>query len=276
MSVFTNLPTLATGGILTASWLNTLSDNCEYLFGTAVAANFPFTSYSEVELSSDAILTYWLRHRMRYLYWDFYLASGTSDDAKIAIDGNLPLNDTANQTATYTWNNSGAGFDMNGYSLTDNQWYAVTVTLNNAGSAEFYLKYLYESDNASPTTAPASSSWAVPARWEHGDYPTAANMNTYKSALDTVHRRLGDDQTNHAVAGGVSSGVFWMVNRYSWLHFLSDGEIVDPTGSGASVSLSDGGASSPVAYDISNVSWMYPGKRYYVSGCSFACEEYAN
>lgn len=66
---FTAIPTKADGDILTASYLNTLSDDVEFLHSVANGANAPFNSNRGTDDTYDRTNAEWyIRHRLQYLH----------------------------------------------------------------------------------------------------------------------------------------------------------------------------------------------------------------
>lgn len=106
--------------------------------------------------------------------------------------------------------------------------------------------------------------------WAHGNKPTAANLNEYKTAFDAA---------NSAIAGGtvqlpaehVSEAIFGVMHCYRYLHYGSSGALVDPTGQNESVSLSDDDSGHGVL-DLDGLGWMPYGRRYEVTGVTW-CQE---
>src|SRR5690606_17500004 len=119
-----------------------------------------------------------------------------------------------------------------------------------------------------------ASAYSAPPTWVRGETVSAADINLYKTALDAAHGLLGDDQFNFAVRqNNTEDRGFFFQNRYRWLHYQGDGEIVDPSGTGETVTIS-GDGTNIVAYDLFNVSWLTQGVRYEVKDCVFACEDF--
>jgi hypothetical protein len=108
----------------------------------------------------------------------------------------------------------------------------------------------------------------------HSEYPLAADLNDFSTAEDEIYAVLGDVALNYAVPAEVSSGEFTLFHKYRWLFFRSVGVIVDPSGVGDDVSISeaDSGTSK---YDLDSVSWLVYGARYVVTGVSFCGESEA-
>lgn len=114
--------------------------------------------------------------------------------------------------------------------------------------------------------------YAVPQRWAHGDYPTAARLNKYKDGLDAIYGALGDYPINPAVAvriGNVQG--YYFVHRHRWLLYLGGGRIEDPAGVSETVNLSTG--SGWQSYDLSQVDWLVPGKLYQVQAVQCCLED---
>ena len=75
---YTTIPTATDGAVLSAAYLNTLSDNQEYLHGLANRANAPFNSYEQDDGNLDETEMIWFgRHRCRY----FHYKAHCEDDA---------------------------------------------------------------------------------------------------------------------------------------------------------------------------------------------------
>lgn len=105
--------------------------------------------------------------------------------------------------------------------------------------------------------------------WVHGDKPTATEINKYGATLDDAHDAMGDVALVFP-ALVVSSSVFTFFHKHRYLWFRSTGQIVDPSGIGETVSISD--ENKPTKYDLNQVSWLYYGVRYTVTGVSWALE----
>jgi hypothetical protein len=119
--------------------------------------------------------------------------------------------------------------------------------------------------------------YAVPFVWSHGDYPTAARLNLYKSGLDAIHDALGDYAVNGAVARLITPVQgYYFLHRHRWLLYRAApdaGRIEDPSGVGESVTLSATG-SEWGNYDLSTIEWMIPGKLYQVQDVVGCMEDY--
>lgn len=118
-------------------------------------------------------------------------------------------------------------------------------------------------------------SYTPPKVWQHGDYPTAADLNKYKAGLDAVNVALGDYTINPAVAvriGNVQG--YYLIHRHRWLIYLGGGRIEDPSGVGETVTLTAGGGGNWASYDLSQIEWMVPGRLYQVEAVQCVFEDY--
>ena len=117
--------------------------------------------------------------------------------------------------------------------------------------------------------------YTPPEQWSHGDYPTAAKLNQYKTGLDAIHDQLGDvDRQWPSMHLANEYHSHWLINRYRYLVYRGTGVISDPNNDFDSVSLSDSGGNW-LTYDLSSVEWIVPGKLYEVQGVTEAYEQFS-
>jgi hypothetical protein len=116
--------------------------------------------------------------------------------------------------------------------------------------------------------------YQIPPQWSHGDIPTAALMQKYSDAENAIHDITGDRlyarPAAHALAG-VDNDYHVFVHRYRWLWFQSNGtleDIADPANNTQTLTED----TEPTLLDLNTVDWMYPGKIYAVTGCTYAME----
>jgi len=113
--------------------------------------------------------------------------------------------------------------------------------------------------------------------WQHGDYPTAADFNAIKAALDALYAQTGSAEVNAAVCYRRETVQgFYFVHKLTYLIYLiqapeTDGSIEDPAGVGETVSLPTGAGF--LYYDLSSVEWLFPGKIYQVQGVTTCIED---
>jgi len=116
-------------------------------------------------------------------------------------------------------------------------------------------------------------SWSTPPTWAHGDTVAHTDMQIYSDDEDAIHARMGDALYGFPAAHasvGVDHDQAYMVHRYRWFWFQSNGSIVDASDSANTVSITED--TEPTMLDLNTVSWMYPGKLYYVTGVTWCME----
>lgn len=114
-------------------------------------------------------------------------------------------------------------------------------------------------------------SYTAPPTFAHGDYPTASDLNILSDDLDAIHDITGDAAINFATLASVSSAVFTFVHAHRYLYFGSNGAIVDPSGVGDDVSISEENGAT-TKYDLDQISWLFYGQIYQVTGVSWCIE----
>lgn len=116
-------------------------------------------------------------------------------------------------------------------------------------------------------------SYVAIAPFAHAETLAAAKLTQLADNLDAIHERTGDVlygfPAAHA-AVGVDNDQAYMVHRYRWFWFQSNGTLVDAADSANTVTLTED--TEPTLLDLNGVSWMYPGKLYYVTGVTWCME----
>lgn len=136
------------------------------------------------------------------------------------------------------------------------------------------------------------TAYAQPAKFSHGDFPTAANLETINTALVAIAEIASDGTTpasgetlpqlNPAVYWNREKGEafgsrvqtdsdYWILHRHRYLHYKSTGAIEDPAGTGTAVSLSN--EEDFNVYDLDSVDWLAYGQMYKVTGVDFCMED---
>ena len=134
---YTAIATVADGDILTASYLNTLGANANYLGGLGGLPNVAFRQLR----TSDAGSTFFhMRHRHRYL--KAYYESTNCDYIKIYYNGSQVMND-GDPDAAQTYS-----MDLNALTLTIGNWYEIEVQTAFVGTGELKLKVMWEQNTA--------------------------------------------------------------------------------------------------------------------------------
>jgi hypothetical protein len=117
---------------------------------------------------------------------------------------------------------------------------------------------------------------------EHTDNVTITTFNELKTGVDAIFTILGTTAVNYPAIGNYEFGpnnpdndqsllTFIHTNRY--LLYEGDGTIIDPSGVGADVAISDPDVTAEVGeYDMDSVDWLTYGMQYRVSGVEWAME----
>ena len=134
---WTTPPTFVNGAVLSASQLNILSDDLEYLAGFVTGANPAITA---VQLAADGDAFALIRHMHRYL-WVQYNAN---DDVRIFYDATEVYHD-GNPGGT----RKGWVIDLNSFGLTVGQLYTLKFSLDSDEGGVRIVYYAYESDVSS-------------------------------------------------------------------------------------------------------------------------------
>ena len=134
---YTSIPTLTDGAILSASYLNLLAANANYLGGLGALPNVAFR---QIRTSSAGSTFFHMRHRHRYL--KVYYESTNCDYIKIYYNGSQVMND-GDPDAAQTYS-----IDLNALTLTVGNWYEIEVQTAFVGTGELKLKIMWESPTA--------------------------------------------------------------------------------------------------------------------------------
>ena len=143
---YTALATKTDGDTLTASHMNAVAGNIEFLYGLVQAPNIGFASYAATLTSQSP--QYWaFIHQHRYIHYEV-VVTGTGD--AIAIDagtdgstfGNSVMSDGSSPTGTYT-----DYADTSGWGLTVGDPLYVRATWNMGTASLIRINYLIESDS---------------------------------------------------------------------------------------------------------------------------------
>lgn len=117
-------------------------------------------------------------------------------------------------------------------------------------------------------------SFSAIAPFAHGDTLVAAPLTQLADNLEAVYDRMGDIQLFFPVAAAVAgedNDMAYFIHRFRWLWVSGPATIEDPAGVEDDVSIG-AGDTEPTRYDLKSVSWLYPGKLYRVTGCSYSLE----
>jgi len=95
-------PTFSSGNILTASDLNILSNNLDFLNDLLGGVNPAFAQVTLNNSGSTSSLFNQL-HRAQYFHYNIQITSGTHDTLSISYNGTTVFSDAGSRTAPYTW-----------------------------------------------------------------------------------------------------------------------------------------------------------------------------
>lgn len=85
---FTTIPTVSTGDVISASYLNTLSSNQEFLHSLGNSANTPFNSHRSTQATLEAAEAQWfVRHRLDYLHYKVLSYGSDWNYARVYYNG---------------------------------------------------------------------------------------------------------------------------------------------------------------------------------------------
>lgn len=146
---YTALSTKADGDILTATHLNAVAGNIEFLYGVVQGTNAPFHSHYATLSSDDAY--YALIHRHDYLLYSIVAVGATGGGETAAnltltysTDGSSYSSLTGGSITCSQGTHTGA-IDVSGRTLDTPYYIKADVTMNDSTSV--HLLYLFESDS---------------------------------------------------------------------------------------------------------------------------------
>lgn len=108
--------------------------------------------------------------------------------------------------------------------------------------------------------------------WAHGDKPTAAQMNEYKTVLDAAYAAL-EGGNWQLPAEHMSEAAFGLLHCYRYLHYGSTGVLRDLQGVYPDRSLSEAAGGQGVL-DLDSLGWMNYGRPYEVTGVTWCQEDW--
>lgn len=111
----------------------------------------------------------------------------------------------------------------------------------------------------------------TPKVWVFRDPVPAAELNKIGTSSTEAHVLLGDAGLN-PLCLKASEAVFHIRHTHRFLHFSSNGKLVDPWGVEADVGLSEDGETNHGVHDLDSVGWLAYGLLYRVTGVSCCLE----
>lgn len=135
---YTNIPTLADGQVLTASHLNLLANNANYLSGLGGAPNVAFAHW----ITSDGGSKYWhIRHRHRYI--KIYVTFTNNPDYFRVYYNGVQLYNNGDPSGTLN-----LSLDTNSLGLTVGTWYELRIDAAFVAGSALQLKLMWASPTA--------------------------------------------------------------------------------------------------------------------------------
>jgi hypothetical protein len=117
-------------------------------------------------------------------------------------------------------------------------------------------------------------------RVDQGDVVSSTTFQDIKDNIYAIYDMIGTEDINVAAAYNPEHGIHYLqtedsfltiFHTYQYLVFGSSGQVVDPSGIGASVSLSDPDSGYGIL-ELESVNWLTYGMMYRVEGVTWARE----
>lgn len=142
---WTSIADWADGDILSATKLNQVVDNLEYLWALAQSVNPPrpvdtVTAGDGADGSETMVIT----HRHRYLYFYFSISQGTFDDMSVSYGATTVFSDATDRSNPYVYEQT---IDLDPFAFTVGQTYTIHIDVGGEpGSASntLQLTKIYE------------------------------------------------------------------------------------------------------------------------------------
>jgi len=195
------ISSLSAGSTVTASYLNRLADNAEFIYDVMDQGNTPFASYSRESVSSiDETDVLWrFRHRNRYLNYQIWSLGYTH--IRIYYNG-VQVAGSESPTAGY-YTGVADLEDITSWSNYEGGWLITTVYAGGTGEADIVINdgtyYLCTADH----TADASNEPGVGGSWT--SY-WAAIAEPVIGSIYTVHVDIGFDENRVGIVDYLMEG----------------------------------------------------------------------
>jgi hypothetical protein len=146
---YTTPPTFSDGSILSASQLNILSDDVEYLYGTVQQTNAATFAYElgPGDGASEEAARWVIRHKTNTFRYSMIVTQGTIDSVDIdfqPVAGGTAVEvftDGTNRSATYTYSGT---VDISAKGFTVGNWYTVIVTATGQSGSSVNKLIVYD------------------------------------------------------------------------------------------------------------------------------------
>lgn len=140
---YTTPPTFSNGSVLTATQLNTLSGDVEYLYSVTHGMNIGFTG--EEKTTDGYCRPYTYRRRARYLHYKIRVTAASVHELRINVNGNDELTDTTERSSGYTYSGY---FDLTAITAPPSalDFYSIQAWVSLASGGVIYIDYYIESN----------------------------------------------------------------------------------------------------------------------------------
>lgn len=136
---YTTPPTFADGSVLSATQLNILSDDVEFLHGVADAHNFGFAIKAG---SASTSFDYYIRHKHRYLHFQYRIEIHDANEVQTYYGGTWVDTDMIGTIGTHS-----GYYDLDGLGFTVGEWYPVGLVYTASSTSYMIVDYLFELDS---------------------------------------------------------------------------------------------------------------------------------
>lgn len=126
MSGYVTPPVFSDGSVLSATQLNALSGNQEYLYEQATRVNVPSPIMSlQVGSGEDGEILRVIRHKFKTLEYTINCMAGTIDDMSIRYDATTVYSDDDDRSNPYQWTGT---IDLTPFGFVQGQVYGIRVS----------------------------------------------------------------------------------------------------------------------------------------------------
>jgi hypothetical protein len=139
-------PTFSDGSTLSATQLNTLSDDLSFLYGVLKAPQMTFPShFFNRDLASDN--NGWtIRYYHRYIHYRIRITSNSISSVKMYVNGTEYVISSTEQTVGHVYSSY---VDVNAQGLTVGEFYTVYFVIDLGGLSSAIVEYVIQSEATS-------------------------------------------------------------------------------------------------------------------------------
>lgn len=147
MATWSSPPTFSDGNVLSATQLNTLSDDLTYLYGVSQAINAPVLSMYSAGISLTSSNNLWyFRYQLPYLHYKCRCVDYGINDFAIYINGVKRYEDLTDYTPSHTYQSY---IDLSALGLTLGNLYSIYIVAGLDAFAPFYVDGFFQSASTS-------------------------------------------------------------------------------------------------------------------------------